>query len=171
MYDKLKRTCTLEISMEDKTDQYELNNNNVKLDCNGFNYLPLSNLPSPEIGVPTTNPFFQIPLSVPKTDVTVFEDIKSSFFQQSLSSTLDIPTSITPAGSKIEHPILSPLGHLQFSSLSGNPSPTYTKPDSPPTSAAMFLRGFYGGRSLYYNTAKVFRCHECGKTFKVIHVK
>ena len=31
---------------------------------------------------------------------------------------------------------------------------------------SLFLSGFYGRRQFYDNAGKVFRCHECGKTFK-----
>lgn len=35
-----------------------------------------------------------------------------------------------------------------------------------PISSSMFLTGFYGRRQLYDCSGKVFRCQECGKTFK-----
>jgi len=43
-----------------------------------------------------------------------------------------------------------------------------TAPSSPST-GPLYLRGFYGSRSLYYNTGKVFSCNECGKVFKVCY--
>ncbi|XP_052788721.1 zinc finger protein 69 homolog B-like [Mya arenaria] len=154
---------TLQVNTEGNAGELELNNNSLKFDCNKYSSSPYSNLSSPGNGVSKTNHFFPTFL---KPDISITDGTKQSFFQQRIAPTLDIPTSPLCLARNNDKPALSPLEHLHFPSLPSDHSPILPQPDTPPSTTAMFLRGFYGGRSLYYNTAKVFRCHECGKTFK-----